>query len=124
MNNPKPTLDEYQVFVNSEETYKYIAKELSSGTIKKPQSYLLAWADNRGTMLTMLLAISPKFAFENRLNFQHGTRFDDLFVSVIGYGAFGFEITDEAIHPAYFEEKLGIYSQELADFINGVRRYL
>lgn len=124
MKEIKPTLDEYQVFINSEETYKYIAKELSSGTIKKPQSYLLAWSDNRGTMITILLTTSPKFTFENRLDFQHGVRFDDLFVSIIGYGAFGFEIIDEPIHPEYLKEKLSIYSQELADFINGVRRYL
>lgn len=55
----------------------------------------------------------------------------DLFVSIMRWGAFAFEINEADTHPGYYEEKLanrgplGDTTREvLAELINGVRKLL
>lgn len=102
---------------NSKKLYQDIVSKLAcAGTC------LVGWSDKRGTHLDILFSIIIPF---NSLG-EHrcGIQASDLFVSVMGVGAFGFEISDQNTHPAYYSEKLnfGCSSKELADLINGVKK--
>lgn len=85
---------------------------------------LIGWSDERGTHLDILFStIAP---FKSLGECRRGIRASYLFVSVMGVGAFGFDVSDHKTHPSYYSEKLnlGWSSQEVADLINGVKKSL
>jgi hypothetical protein len=115
--------DEYGEVINHEDTYNWIANDLTEGL--KP--VLVGWTDQNGTHLDILFTFWTK---KYGTNIQGGISPSDLFVSIMRVGAFGFEVTDEGTHQSYYDEKLsgrfgtlGIEcSDKLAELINGVRK--
>jgi len=115
--------DEYGEIVNGEKTYKEIAEELKGGN-----NMLIGWTDQNSTHLDILFS-HPAVPYGT--NIQGGVRGTDLFVSIMRWGAFGFEIEHKDTHPGYYNEKLGNRgsfgtecSEKLAELINGVKKYL
>lgn len=111
--------DEYGEIINGEETYKGIAEEL-----KGRRSVLIGWTDQQGTHLDILFTLwALKYG-----STQGGLRDDDLFISVMRLGSFGFEIAHDDTDPGYYNEKLGgrlgSTSEPLAELINSVKRNL
>lgn len=115
--------EEYGEVINGEGTYMGIAEELKGNAV------LVGWTDRRATHLDILFTLT---ALPYGTNIQGGIRpRTDLFVSIMRWGAFAFEIKEGDVHPGYVNEKLGNRgsfgdecSQELADLINGVKKLL
>lgn len=55
---------------------------------------------------------------------QRGIRANYLIISVIGFGAFGFDVNIHDTDPEYYTEKLNIKSNYLAMLFNKVRKLL
>ena len=116
-------LDEYGEVVNSPETYQHIAQ----ASVDR-ENILIGWTDEAGSHYDILFthgAITPN---DNRKTVQGGIKPDnDLFISIMRKGAFGFAINNTWTSPGYFGEKLmpsGAYSEtldKLAELINGVK---
>jgi hypothetical protein len=102
--------NEYAEIFNGEGTYTQLRNDLRSGPV------LLNWIDQRGTLLQVLFAY-PRIAGQGGgpISSPDG----DLFVAVMGHGAYAF--TSE-VHPVYAAEKLGVRgevtNQRLCDLIN------
>lgn len=112
-----PTTDVYGDVVNSSDTYKWVAIE-----VQRKASLIIGWTDQQGTHYDILFAL-PRFIENNRL--QGGLSGLELFVSVVRVGCFGFEIKENAdTHKNYYEEKIGLGSDEAAELINNVRSEL
>jgi hypothetical protein len=115
--------DEYGEVVNGELTYKGIAGELPSNAV------IVGWSDGNGTHLDVLFTLH---ALRYGDQIQGGIRpASDLFVSIMRWGAFAFEVNEADTHPGYYEEKLGSSGafgettrEALAELINGVRKLL
>src|SRR3990167_9011938 len=115
--------DEYGEVINAPETYKGIAEELSGNAV------LVGWTDEMGTHFDILFTLN---ALPYGTNIQGGIRpSTDLFVSIMRWGAFAFEVSDEDTHAGYFDEKLSARgpmgqatSEKLAELINGVKKEL
>lgn len=111
--------DTYGEVLNSERTYKGIAEYL-----EERGSVAIGWTDEQGTHLDILFVINPIQIG----GLQRGLRWNDLFVSVVGFGTFGFDIEREDTHYGYIGEKLGlgdnITTEKLADLINGIKKRL
>lgn len=109
------TTDEYNIVINSPNTYKVIKSYLDTGAIA------FAWTDEAGSQLDILMAYNvPVVGY-----LQRGMRGKDLFIAVSGFGMFGFSINYGDKHPAYVGEKLNLGSvnettEKLAELINGV----
>ena len=112
----KIKLDEYGEFLACPENIESVVdKLLATGSV------LIGWSDGEATHYDVLLNYIVDFYPENRVSFQRGIHYNDLFVSVIGRGAFGFDIEEDCyLSPYYFEEKMNIDSPELAAFISDV----
>lgn len=115
--------DEYGTVQNDPKTYKGIVKLL-----KVYGSALIAWTDDEGTQFDILFTRFHA-PFQLTGSIQGGLRWNDLFVSIMRIGAFGFEIQkDTDTHAGYYEEKfgreMGSTSSKLAELINGVRKEL
>lgn len=114
--------DEYKEVINGEKTYESIARELLEG-----QAVLIGWTDQNGTHLDILFKLSAMIFGSN---IQGGVKNDDLFVSVMRWGSFGFVPSAEETHPGYIDEKLGNRASfgstatSLAELINGVKKNL
>lgn len=134
MNKNKPTrklpkVDEYGVVCNSFETFEYIAFILN-----QTGSIIISWTDERGTQFNILFTklAFPFLQVVGPIQNQGGLSGDDLFVSVMRWGAFGFEVSKDHIdtHSGYYDEKLGAFrmggvtAEKLAELINGVKREL
>lgn len=115
-------LDEYGTVVNDEATYQDIAEKLRTGN-----AVLIPWTDGHGTQLDILFVWSKLYTMTPRL-IQRGIRPTDLFVSIMSWGAFGFEIEKEDTYPGYYAEKLRLSGDTLteafAELVNGVKRLL
>lgn len=114
--------DEYGEIINSEKTFEQIAARLKMG-----QSIIIGWTDQESTHYDILFTGGAYKQEENYL--QRGLRGNELFVSVMSRGAFGFNLDGEK-SSGYIAEKLhfGCYSnitmEKLAELINGVIRHL
>lgn len=115
--------DTYGEVINGPETFRRIAEEIETGG-----RMLVGWIDESGTHFDILFAYQT--AIEGN-NIQGGIKASDLFVSIMRWGAFGFEVSNEDTHAGYFEEKLGARGgfgkptrDKLAELINGVKREL
>lgn len=107
-------VDEYGEVINGEKTYKEIAYQLKSG-----KSIIIGWTDENYTHYDVLFSLNV----EKEGNLQHGLRWTDLFVSIIGIGAFGF-VVDGSKNSGYIGEKLNlgnnITTEKLTELINGI----
>lgn len=109
--------DEYGEIINGEKTYKEIAHILRTG-----RSVIIGWTDEEYTHLDLLFSLSPYKQSSNYL--QRGLRgINEVYVCIIGIGAFGFDIDGEK-SSEYISEKLNIHGQptvdKLTELINGI----
>lgn len=113
--------DIYDEIINGTKTYKEIANRL-----KQKTPVIIGWTDEDGTHLDILFTYNVYKEQENYL--QRGLRGNELFVSIMGIGAFGFNINNSKRWLGYIEEKLNLRGFEvggqLADLINGVVKEL
>lgn len=111
--------DEYGEIINGNETYLEISKRLKEG-----QSVIIGWTDEKYTHLDLLF--NYKTYKEGML--QRGLRGYELYVSIISWGAFGFDVIDREIHKDYIYEKLNIHGEptvnKLSELINGIIKEL
>ena len=112
--------DEYGEIVNGIETFQEIADKLR---YNKP--IIVGWNDEKYTHFDILFT---RGAYKEDGNYlQRGLRGSELFVSVIGRGAFGFNIISEK-DAGYIAEKLNICGEEtiekFGELINGVIKEL
>lgn len=110
--------DEYGEVINGEKTYKEIAYQLKAGN-----SVIIGWTDEEYTHYDVLFSLNV--VKEGEL--QRGLKWNDLFVSVMSIGAFGFLTNDEKAS-GYVGEKLGmgnnITTEKLTELINGIIKVL
>lgn len=111
--------DEYGEVINGFDTYNTIAEVLNDvGRI------LVGWTDGKGTHYDLLFTYGAiKYG-----TIQGGLKQNDLFVSIMRCGAFGFGIMHSDSHPSYVSEKLFVHNlttaTPLAELINEVRKLL
>lgn len=112
-------IDDYGEIINGPYTYKGIANRLEEG-----ETVIIGWTDEKHTHLDLLF----NFKTYKEGMLQRGLRGNELYVSIISLGAFGFDVKDGEIHEGYISEKLNIYGEptvsKLADLINGVIKEL
>ena len=90
--------DEYGEVINSEKTFENIAMIL-----KKGKSIIIGWTDQNATHYDILFTGG---AYKQEGNYlQRGLRGNELFVSVMSHGAFGFNLDGEK-SSGYIAEKL------------------
>lgn len=107
---------EYNEIINGTETYKEITDKLRQHT-----PVIIGWTDEEYTHLDILFTYKVYKESNNYL--QRGLRGNELFVSVIGIGSFGFDINNSNRYPGYIGEKLSIkgeITEKLAQLINGI----
>lgn len=111
--------DEYGEIINGYDTVKTIADKL-----KKGQAVIIGWTDEEYTHYDLVFNYNTYK--EGML--QRGLRGNELFVSVIGLGAFGFDVKErtENIHSGYIAEKLNVSGEadKLGELINDVIKEL
>lgn len=117
--------DGYGLVTSSEPAIDLVAELLIH-----QKTAFISWTDNLGTHFDLLFCLLPH-EYGNVpgvFKAQGGLRPDDLFVSIMRRGAFGFAITDDPSHASYIGEKLNIgygeTAEALATLINGVRAVL
>lgn len=112
-------IDDYGEIINGPYTYKGIANRL-----KGRETVIIGWTDEKYTHLDLLF--NYKTYKEGML--QRGLRENELYVSIISLGAFGFDVKDREIHRGYIAEKLNIHGEptvnKLAELINEVIKEL
>ena len=113
-------IDDYGEIINGSYTYKGIANRLKEG-----ESVIIGWTDEKHTHLDLLF----NFKTYKEGMLQRGLRGNELYVSIISLGAFGFDVKDREIHEGYISEKLNIPYIEptvskLAELINSVIKEL
>lgn len=107
--------DIYGEIINGEDTYFEIAKHLIKG-----ESVGIGWTDEDSTHFDIIFTLGiKKYGL-----FQRGIKFDDLFVSIIGWSSYGFK-TDGVKLGGYIQEKLrlsnyDILGEKVKELINGV----
>lgn len=110
--------DKYGEIINGSETYKEIAKKLIDSSV------IVGWTDEEYTHLDLLFNYNTYK--EGML--QRGLRGNELYVSIMSIGAFGFDVKDKEIHKGYISEKLNINGEptitKLAELINGIIKEL
>lgn len=108
--------DKYGEIINGEKTYRTVASKLKNG-----KSVIIGWTDEEYTHFDILFTYSAYKEIGNYL--QRGLKGPELFVSVIGKGAFGFgTLTIKDRH--YIAEKLNFNGHptidKFAELINGI----
>lgn len=113
--------DEYGEIINGIHTYVEIADKL-----KNDGSVIIGWTDEKYTHLDILFTYRVYKEEGNYL--QRGLRSNDLFVSIISIGSFGFEVTKQEKAKGYISEKLNLKGEptlsKFADLVNGVIKEL
>lgn len=109
-------VNEYGEVINSPRTYKSLAKAL-----KTKSAVIIGWTDELGCHYDILFCYTAVRKEGNYL--QRGINPSDLFVSIIGKGAFGFK-TEHTKESSYIAEKLNLGINEttkrFTDLINGI----
>lgn len=114
--------DNYDEIINGQETYRTIAAKLLQG-----DSVLIGWTDEEFTHMDILFTLSAYVPYKNTI--QGGLRANDLFISIMRVGSFGFD-THNTKHYNYYAEKLKYekepeyFKVKLAELFNGVIEYL
>lgn len=106
---------EYNEIINGKKTYKEIANKL-----KQHIPVIIGWTDEAWTHLDILFTYQAYREYENYL--QRGVMPTDLFVSILSWGAYGFEVEREK-SVGYISEKLGMNgetAEKLTELINGI----
>lgn len=118
--------DGYDTVINGEETYKETARVLL-----QDHAIIYPWTDERSTQLDILFTYQPQTCFEYGLSshLQGGVRVSDLFVSIMRWGAFSFQLDDNSLSADYIAEKfckdnVSPTMDKLAQLIEGVRKEL
>ena len=109
--------DNYGEVINDKITYEYIAYILNSGG-----NILIGWTNGNASHYDILFSL-----IERSFGPVHGgVKTNDLFVSVMYRGAFGFSLDNNKLSGVYIADKLGIQGseKELAELVNGVIGYL
>lgn len=109
-------INEYGEIINGDGTYKVIANRLLNG-----ESVLIGWTDEEFTHYDILFNFGAYRLDNNYI--QRGIRDNDLFVSVMGKGAFGFKY-NTLKDAGYIDEKLDIWSDDFTALINGIIKEL
>lgn len=108
--------NEYGEIYNCLENYREIAEILDNY-----KSIIIQWIDEDGLTLTILFSFNVKQIKGNYL--QRGLRSTDLFVSIIPFSSYGFDIKNN-LDIGYLQEKLKIKDEilagKLASLINGI----
>lgn len=111
--------DKYGEIINGYNTVAEIASKLKDG-----QSVIIGWTDERYTHLDLLF----NYRTHKSGMLQRGLRGNELFVSIISIGSFGFDVSDRETHKGYISEKLNISGEptisKLAELINGIKKEL
>ena len=111
--------DEYGEIINDYDTVVEIVNRLKEG-----QSVIIGWTDEKYTHLDLLF---DYMVYKEGI-LQRGLRGNELYVSIIGLGAFGFDVKDREIHKGYISEKLSIHGEptvsRLTELINGIIKEL
>ena len=112
-------INNYGEIINGAYSYKEVADRLNKG-----ESVIIGWTDEKYTHLDLLF--NYKTYKEGLL--QKGLRGNELFVSIISIGAFGFDVKNREIHKGYISEKLNIHGEptvsKLGELINGIIKEL
>ena len=107
--------NEYGEIINGQDTYKEIAAKLKNG-----ESVIIGWTDEKLTRFDILLTYLP---YTEGTYLQRGIRVTDIFVSIIGIGSYGFDISNDK-EPGYVGEKLKLGNNEttekLTELLNGI----
>lgn len=105
--------DEYGEVINHKQTYERIALALVNG-----RSVIIGWTDQNMTHYDILF----NFKADRHGYLQRGLNGRKLFVSIIGFGAFGFDLDGPERVGSYISEKLNIQGSEdkINELINGV----
>ena len=113
--------DKYNEIINGEATYIEIVDKL-----KKGQAVIIGWTDEEYTHLDILFTYNVYKEQGNIL--QRGLRGNELFVSIMSVGAFGFNINNSKKYPGYIGEKLRLPGEttrkKLTGLINGIIKEL
>ena len=112
--------DKYNEIINGINTYREI-----SHVIRMGRSVIIGWTDEKYTHLDILFSLNPYKEEKNYL--QRGLRaINELYVSIIGFGTFGFDIGKDEKESGYISEKLQINGEptveKLTELINGIIR--
>lgn len=88
------------------------------------RSVIIGWTDEKYTHLDLLFNYVP---FKQGM-LQRGLRGNELYVSIIGIGSFGFDVNNSDKVAGYISEKLNINGEptisKLAELINNIIRRL
>ncbi len=109
-------IDSYGEVINGENTYREIADKLLN-----KESIIIGWTDEKYTHYDILFSIYPY----KKGYLQRGLTHDDLYVSIIGLGSFGFNICNEH-DGGYIAEKLNLSGDcsKLAELLNNIQKLL
>lgn len=110
------SLDEYGYVIYTKPAVQEIVFLLS---LPDPKTILLPFSDGKGSQFDILFSYT-QYVMGERVLLQGGIKKGDLFVSVMRKGSFAFR-RGQRSHPDYYAEKLGVYSEELACFLNDIR---
>ena len=109
--------DKYNEIINGNNTYKEIANKLKSG-----QAVIIGWTDERSTHLDILFTYNIYREYGNYL--QRGLRGNELFVSIMSIGSFGFDLNNNVKSSGYIKGKLNLTGEptceKLAELINEI----
>lgn len=107
-------IDDYGEVINGQCTYNTVAREVRSG-----KSIIIGWTDEECTHFDILFSIPS----EKRGMLQRGLRGKELYVVIISWGAFGFDINHDK-EPGYVGQKLKLgnnkTTEKLTELINGI----
>lgn len=115
-----PNYDDWSEVINGPDTYTAIADALKAGALFCSGSCAVGWTDQQGTHYDVLFTLAPS----QYGALQGGLRADDLFVSIMRVGCFGFAVANRQLHEDYIGEKLnvrGSTAKALAELIKGVQ---
>ncbi len=111
--------DSYGEVINGENTYNTIVENLINY-----RSVIIGWTDEKYTHLDLLFNYIPY----KKGMLQRGLRGNELYVSIIGNGAFGFNVNNSDKAGGYIAEKLNINGNptvtKLAELINNIIKRL
>lgn len=105
--------DNYSEVINHKNTYETIARDLFEN-----HSVIIGWTDQKMTHYDILFTLGAvRFG-----SLQRGLKSTDLYISVIGRGAFGFSLDNDDRQGSYISDKLGIKGSEdeINELVNGV----
>ena len=108
--------DEFGEIINGSKTYDFIVDKLKNG-----EAVFIGWTDEKYSHYDILFTLG---AYKERGNYtQRGIKNSDLFISVIGLGAFGFEAIsrNKKISSGYLSEKLNFnVGEKFTELVNNV----